>query len=381
MKLIRTFHPVGHGAFYTERFYDEQDNILFTAVFDCGCFEAAKPGCNAQFYEKQIATVIQKGFTKGDTIDVLFISHFHTDHINGVKFLLKYCDVKRIYIPILTPRVILEAFLFNYIQTGSINNVGNKLIEKFASGQIPNVTQIRTHRINKKEYRLEEVEITQNNNKFLPSQSKLCSANVSWTFIPFNLLEGQMNKLLYKRSPLKGLMRNRKVDFVKLRDFITSTNISQLQQIYKQALKVEHNSYSMTVLSYYSQYNPKNTQYQIWWNNNIIQNISLINCLYMGDFEANANYPKRNKNIENLKSYYTKKWKEIGLLQVPHHGSEHNYNDDLYDIQRLCIISHGDPDKYHHPDLRVVNGIQQHHCTPIDVTDKQQTKNEFSYTI
>lgn len=68
MKLIRTFHPVGHGAFYTERFYDEQDNILFTAVFDCGCFEAAKLGCNAQFYEKQIATVIQKGFTKGDTI-------------------------------------------------------------------------------------------------------------------------------------------------------------------------------------------------------------------------------------------------------------------------------------------------------------------------
>lgn len=379
MKLIRTFHPVGHGAFYTERFYDGLGKCIFTAVFDCGCFEAAKKGVNHHL--NHINTTIQNTFNANDVIDVLFISHFHTDHINGIDFLLKHCDIKRIYIPILTPRVILEAFLFNCIQTGSTDNIGNELIEKFAKSQIPNVTQIRSNRTNQKEVQLKEVEITLNHNRFLSSHSRLCHSNISWTFIPFNLLEGQMNNLLYKRSPLKGLVRNRQVDFVKLHKFITSKSISQLQQIYKQALKVEHNSYSMTVLSYYSQYNPKNTQYQIWWNNNIIQNISLINCLYMGDFEANANYPKRNKNIENLKSYYAKKWKEIGLLQVPHHGSKHNYDDKLYDIQRLCIISHGDPDKYHHPDICVVNRIQQHHCTPIDVTDKPQTKNEFSYTI
>lgn len=379
MKLIRTFHPVGHGAFYTERFYDGSGKCIFTAVFDCGCFEAAKKGVNHHL--NHINTTIQNTFNANDVIDVLFISHFHTDHINGIDFLLKHCDIKRIYIPILTPRVILEAFLFNCIQTGSTDNIGNELIEKFATSQIPNVTQIRSNRTNQKDVQLKEVEITLNHNRFLSSHSRLCHSNISWTFITFNLLEGQMNKLLYKRSPLKGLVRNRQVDFVKLHNFITSNSISQLQQIYKQALKVEHNSYSMTVLSYYSQYNPKNTQYQIWWNNNIIQNISLINCLYMGDFEANANYPKQNTNIDALRSFYSTRWRGIGLLQVPHHGSKHNYDDKLYDVQRLCVISHGDPDKYHHPDICVVNRIQQHHCTPIDVTDKQQTKNEFSYTI
>ena len=379
MKLIRTFHPVGHGAFYTERFYDGSGKCIFTAVFDCGCFEAAKKGVNHHL--NHINTTIQNTFNANDVIDVLFISHFHTDHINGIDFLLKHCDIKRIYIPILTPRVILEAFLFNCIQTGSTDNIGNELIEKFATSQIPNVTQIRSNRTNQKDVQLKEVEITLNHNRFLSSHSRLCHSNISWTFIPFNLLEGQMNKLLYKRSPLKRLVRNRQVDFVKLHKFITSKSISQLQQIYKQALKVEHNSYSMTVLSYYSQYNPKNTQYQIWWNNNIIQNISLINCLYMGDFEANANYPKQNTNIDALRSFYSTRWRGIGLLQVPHHGSKHNYDDKLYDVQRLCVISHGDPDKYHHPDICVVNRIQQHHCTPIDVTDKQQTKNEFSYTI
>ena len=36
MKLIRTFHPVGHGAFYTERFYDENGNNIANVVYDCG---------------------------------------------------------------------------------------------------------------------------------------------------------------------------------------------------------------------------------------------------------------------------------------------------------------------------------------------------------
>lgn len=36
-KMIRTFHPVGQGAFYTERFYDDiLRKPVFTAVYDCG---------------------------------------------------------------------------------------------------------------------------------------------------------------------------------------------------------------------------------------------------------------------------------------------------------------------------------------------------------
>ena len=36
IRLDRTFWPVGHGAFYTERFYDHVDRCLFTAIYDCG---------------------------------------------------------------------------------------------------------------------------------------------------------------------------------------------------------------------------------------------------------------------------------------------------------------------------------------------------------
>lgn len=45
MRIVRTFHPIGHGAFYTERFYDETEQSVANYVFDCGCYEAAKISC------------------------------------------------------------------------------------------------------------------------------------------------------------------------------------------------------------------------------------------------------------------------------------------------------------------------------------------------
>lgn len=37
MKVISTFHPVGQGAFYSERFYEEgKPEAKHNIVFDCG---------------------------------------------------------------------------------------------------------------------------------------------------------------------------------------------------------------------------------------------------------------------------------------------------------------------------------------------------------
>ena len=57
MKLIRTFHAVGHGAFYTERFYEKEINIA-NIVFDCGCYEGPKSCNSRQYYERQINDII-----------------------------------------------------------------------------------------------------------------------------------------------------------------------------------------------------------------------------------------------------------------------------------------------------------------------------------
>ena len=64
--MIRTFHPVGQGAFYSER------HSNFNIVYDCG---TTSP--------RRARRVVEKAF-KDEVVDILFISHFDSDHISSI---------------------------------------------------------------------------------------------------------------------------------------------------------------------------------------------------------------------------------------------------------------------------------------------------------
>ena len=104
----------------------------------------------------------------------------------------------------------------------------------------------------------------------------------------------------------------------------------------------------------------------------------LTNCLYTGDFEA-------TKEFDALKEIFKKfdievDYAKIGILQVPHHGSKHNINTDMYEDCKVCIISAGRTSK-HHPDMSVLQNIQYHKSVPIIVTeiDKSIQRYYVSY--
>lgn len=88
MELIRTFHPIGQGGFYSEKFY-ENDNMVFSVVYDCGSF-------SPDTLENEINNTF---INNNDKVNVLFISHFHQDHINRVEYLIDKCKVDYIFIP------------------------------------------------------------------------------------------------------------------------------------------------------------------------------------------------------------------------------------------------------------------------------------------
>lgn len=94
MRVVRAFHPVGQGAFYTEHFFyrDAQQRETHHIVYDCGCKSA---------YSRK--NVILQEFNKSNNIEYLFISHLDEDHRSLAETLLSQVgNVKNIVLPLVS---------------------------------------------------------------------------------------------------------------------------------------------------------------------------------------------------------------------------------------------------------------------------------------
>lgn len=376
MEMKRTFHPVGHGAFYTERFYDGENNIA-NIVFDCGCFEVGKEGQ----YKKRIENNIKSEFQKGVKIDALFISHFHQDHILGVQFLIKHCSVDKIFIPVLTPSVVIEAYLYIYNMGYKINCYANNLLRRYYLTMPKNIITINEFEdgIQPTEDPIILDETTVQSSIDSPSVIRM-GRGTNWLYIPYNRKDPRYQELIEKIPQEKGfenIINDGKVDIDALSKTISRSGVSKCKKIYKSIFGDKHNSYSMTL------YSGRACREQgclpaclrsIEEGRN--HKLCTINCLYMGDYEA-----KKEGYFDSLQRFYSGYWGHIGLLQVPHHGSYKNYNEGLYAPEKICIISAGITDKYRHPDQPTLDGILGNNCIPIIVTENPKTKQQFTYNI
>ena len=98
----------------------------------------------------------------------------------------------------------------------------------------------------------------------------------------------------------------------------------------------------------------------------------LTNCLYTGDFEAKNKFIELKKVFDTLGIDYSK----IGILQVPHHGSKHNMDADMYKSGKICIISADSGDEKH-PDMLVIQEIQLNNSIPIVVSENESFIQRF----
>ena len=88
IKMQRTFYPVGQGGFYSESFKTENNN--FNVVYDCGSLS------------RDVDKVISNSFDKNEDIDILFISHFDSDHVNKINILKNSVGkIKTVIMPLL----------------------------------------------------------------------------------------------------------------------------------------------------------------------------------------------------------------------------------------------------------------------------------------
>ena len=74
MKMIRTFHPVGQGAFYSEEFFNSERNCVFRVVYDCGSLKncGLQRNCDGTpLKRKDIEERVEQAFPDGHGVDIL----------------------------------------------------------------------------------------------------------------------------------------------------------------------------------------------------------------------------------------------------------------------------------------------------------------------
>lgn len=354
--MIRSFLPVGQGAFYCECFGEDSD---VKVVYDCGS------STDKNIVEREI----RSNFRKGEKIDAVFISHLHEDHINGIPFLLKHCEVKRIYLPLITQESRMLMKVRYYID--DIHGFSHDfLTDPFeAVREISPESQLFLVRAEG------EQEIVGLNIPIVESGRNI-SVDIGednfpkpykqWLYIPFNFRQRSRIKILLDN--LEKLF-GREIKVKELENLWRNGSSNDRDKITKAYEKVPGglNTNSMTLFSGVEddtfrqyKYSCCSPRYNCFWR----YNYQSAGCLFMGDYDASG----KSKWAELIKAYQ-KYWEQIGCVQIPHHGSCHNFNDGFLDMDVFFVVSAGYANRYRHPHGSVLKKLLMTCHVPDIVTE------------
>ena len=119
IEIRSIYHPVGQGLFFSSKIIVGEQEFNF--VYDCG--GSLKEECWKKVMDDYIETlplINNEGNEKKRKLDLLIISHFHKDHINGLETLLERVKLNTVILPYLSP---LELLLYAIVNAESLNEV------------------------------------------------------------------------------------------------------------------------------------------------------------------------------------------------------------------------------------------------------------------
>jgi ribonuclease BN (tRNA processing enzyme) len=197
--MIRIFHPVGQGAFYTE--HHQIRDKGFSIVYDCGSLTL-----NVEERKK----MIEDFFPKGAKIEILFISHFDADHINGIKALKDHCEIKRVIIPLLNPEtktllIARNAIRYKFFETQIIDDP----VSFFGDTPVTMVEEVSIGKdLDSEEEINEETIINELGHKIKSGKSIRLDKKDNWYYIPYNYKQSDRRKQFVEALEAMGIRIN-----------------------------------------------------------------------------------------------------------------------------------------------------------------------------
>ena len=351
LKLTRTIHPVGQGAFYSETFSSEAFGSLLSVVYDCG----------SSIGRKNTAPMVDKL----ESFGLLFISHFHNDHINMVDLLLDKNDAL-VIIPGVNHCRFLVDLISNYLRTGSTRSPSILFMLRC-------VPALRGSKTSHKIFLQGDLSSKCYTYKGIVALASSASLNIEvssykWCYDAcYNEYDTSKEAELIKKlatiiPSLKEILNNpneyrdtvwyQEHLLVELSEF-KEARLSQIKDIYSEVFgEKKQNSYSMLVHSHA-----------------LNRSVANSDCLYTGDIGI-TNQVKAT--IQGINPHY---------IQVPHHGSEENHDRAAYHRRQVAFISVGTSNTYGHPGVKVLMDLLQI-CPYIHVvTEQKGTRFKRSFKI
>lgn len=403
--LFRTIHPVGQGGFYTERFKEISSlkKKSYNVVYDCGSDTGKAGNGISRYVQREIDSV----FSKNEKIDIVFISHLDNDHINGVEYLMREHDVRNICIPLLNSNEKLLAlvkcaveglketsFVYKFIldPVESVRGLPkppriifvSPLGENFENRE-RSILSINQFSDNLKTGN----QIVLENSESIGIPGLHGKRGYFWIYLPVNLdgaelskkLEGYLNEekipVPANSEEIKMLLKKRSA-FKKLKAFYQALPHGGINahSMMVYSGPCEEDSCRLADFRRLAYPDWPSRLYAHFYYEKLYRYPKYSGCMYTGDFAVDKIKWSR------VKTYCAPLIDHVGVLQIPHHGSRHNYDPCMLKSNPVCFISAGRSNKYGHPDRSVMEDVfMETQAFPLLVTESRKDQVNFIYEI
>jgi len=416
--LDQNFHGIGQGLFYSGKISIQSSNDTkssFNFVYDCG----------SASQKKYLYTEIEeykKLKLQSKKLDLLMISHLHSDHVNGLYNLLCDIEVDNVVLPYLKPveRALLSVlydrkrphwyfeFLSNPTEFFRKRDVKNIIYVSRGEDVETTPPTAREDSLNEVKFSLkmnfEGMKHDEKKEEYAEKNDKIIDSNVIfkkdsypakiynlWNFYFFTspIDKNKLNSFYNAVIQIQNESKDREIFRDSIFEIIRDENKrKELKEIYKKKITQDLNLTSMACL-HGPIYLLPNIDLRSEFNfglwpfpfilpyRNICKEIDIwYHDLYhewrhilhkTKDFYRNRSHSFLTGDInsisewKNIKKRYSSLFKHLQSLQIPHHGSKNNWNNEIPLNVGPCdyIVSAGIRNKFSHPHLEVIKNISQ----------------------